>query len=449
MPSNPLPKIRLQFSLPLLCGAFAVVAVWGGFLLSDASGAAGLDPFKYRLLWTALAVLGGVAAGLALVRFLARPVERFVSRAKRLPVLHRDHAFPSPAHATSARSPSAAAACGPPGHGTTLDLVFDQVLCLLEEADAEKRLAVLAGTSGMVRAARGLIRKFGPTDAPVLIWGEVGSGRERVARTIWEQSARYGAPFAAVAVSAVPPPLLEAELFGIAGRGGRPGRFAAADGGTVYLDEIAALPPAVQGGLRRLLLEGRAAPVGGTERPLDVRIVAASTHSPEELAASGSCRRDLLEALGVCRIEVVPLRRRREDIPELAAGILAERCGGRPLSPDAVGLLCGYDWPGNVGELRAVLERAAAEAGDGAIGPAHLPRHFAAVPSAPAAVDDGFPLDGGLDDYLARIERETIVRALRTTDGVQARAAELLGIKDRSLWHRVKKYGIDPLSVKK
>jgi DNA-binding NtrC family response regulator len=285
----------------------------------------------------------------------------------------------------------------------------------------------------------------------VLITGESGTGKEIVARAIHANSPRRGRPFVAVNCAAIPEALLESEFFGhIKGSftgalANRVGRFAQAEGGTLFLDEVGDMPLALQAKILRVLQERSYEPVGATTpRATDVRIIAATNRDLNARVAEGTFREDLYYRLAVFPIHLPPLRERAEDIPlfldrfvEQLAPTLGKR--GIRFSADAVARLAGYRWPGNIRELQNCVERSLISAHGAVIEADDLPSYISTAPAAPPATA-GFPTD--LDAEVAEYERRRIVEALRQAGGVQVRAAELLGINERSLWHRLKKFGI-------
>jgi transcriptional regulator with PAS, ATPase and Fis domain len=230
----------------------------------------------------------------------------------------------------------------------------------------------LAGESAAMTEVRQLIRRYGPSDSPVLILGESGTGKELVARSVHAVSRRGGSPFVAVNCGALPESLIETELFGsekgaFTDAVARPGCFERANGGTLFLDEIGELSAGAQTRLLRVLEQKELTRIGGTrEVPLDVRVVSATNRGLKEAAGKGGFRLDLYYRLSVLPITVPPLRERTEDIPILAALFLS-RAGGGALrfASDARDKLSAHPWPGNVRELRNVMERAmlAAESG--------------------------------------------------------------------------------------
>lgn len=284
----------------------------------------------------------------------------------------------------------------------------------------------------------------------VLLTGESGSGKEVVARAIHFNSPRQRKPFVAVNCAAIPEALLESEFFGhVKGSftgavSNRVGRFAQAEGGTLFLDEVGDMPLNLQAKILRVLQERQYEPVGATgSRTADVRIIAATNRDLTAMVAENKFREDLYYRLAVFPIALPPLRERAEDIPlflDLFADDLAPTLGKRDIrfSPDAVRVLTAYRWPGNIRELQNCVERSLISARSPVISAADLPAYIAEKPGNGTAQD--FPIQ--LDDVAAAFERGLIVEALKRAEGVQVRAAELLGINERSLWHRLKKYEI-------
>ncbi len=232
-------------------------------------------------------------------------------------------------------------------------------------------VAGLVGESKAMRAVKDLIRRYGPSDSPVLIQGESGTGKELVARSLHAHSRRSRAPCVAVNCGALPDSLLETELFG-SERGAftdavsRAGSFEQADGGTLFLDEVGELSPKAQARLLRVLEQKELMRVGGTRRvPADVRVVSATNRDLKTEVGAGGFREDLFYRLGVLPVRLPPLRERPEDIPLIAVHILASLSPRAPgLAEDARDILMGYPWPGNVRELRSVLERSLLTAGE-------------------------------------------------------------------------------------
>lgn len=331
----------------------------------------------------------------------------------------------------------------------------------------------LMGQSDAIQALRAQIVRLARSMAPVAISGESGSGKELAARDIHAQSARNDKPFIAVNCGAIPEALMEAEFFGYrkgaftGAADDRDGFFQAANGGTLLLDEVADLPLAMQVKLLRAIQERRVRKVGATqEEPVDVRIISATHQDLHECVGKGTFRQDLYYRLNVIELNLPPLRERLDDIGLLSKAILS-RLGASgqqaELTPEALQVLCGYRFPGNVRELENILERALAFANDGLIHVADLalkaPPQKAlasiAVPTQPdlsmnvaeLPITDKLPtasdLPASLPDHLDDIEREVIRRALAKTHFNRTQAAELLGISFRQLRYRMQRLDIN------
>jgi transcriptional regulator with GAF, ATPase, and Fis domain len=313
--------------------------------------------------------------------------------------------------------------------------------------------AIIGRAPVMLRMRR-IIQSFAASDAPVLVAGETGSGKDLVARAIHASSSRRDGPFVVVNCGALSETLLAAELFGVergaytGATASRPGLFLAAHGGTLFLDEIGDMPPAMQTALLRVLETSDIRPVGAVKsRKVDVRVVAASHRDLVDLVRQGAFRDDLRYRLEVVRIEVPALRDRLEDLPELCEHLLREvrrRYGlpNRRLSAEALRALALRRWPGNVRELRHVLASAALSATEPSILPADLPPERAASPGPPAtpgAAETPGPID--IDGHAVRVD--SIRRALKATAGHRAKAAQLLGISRSTFYRYLDVYAID------
>ena len=310
----------------------------------------------------------------------------------------------------------------------------------------------LVGASAAFRRVIELVTKVCDSRATVLLTGESGTGKELVARAIHFNSERRDKPFIAVNCAAIPEGLLESELFGhIKGAftgaiATRAGRFKLADGGTIFLDEIGDMPTSIQAKILRVLQERSFEALGSTRtEQVDVRVIAATHKDLRASAASGNFREDLYYRLNVFPIQLPPLRERREDIGPLAMHFLqklAHEMGKRIVgfTPQAMQAMAGYLWPGNIRELMNCVERAVIVTRGTTVDFSDLPAYLF-EPLKPAA-EPAFN-HGDLDTDLATFERERIVRALDDAKGIQIRAAELLGISERSLWYRLKKLKID------
>jgi two-component system response regulator AtoC len=320
------------------------------------------------------------------------------------------------------------------------------------ELERRYRFDQLIGTSAPFRQVIELITKVCESRATVLLSGESGTGKELVARAIHFNSPRQDQPFIAVNCAAIPEGLLESELFGHAkgaftgAASSRIGRFKAADGGTIFLDEIGDMPAATQAKILRVLQERIFEPVGSTRsEQVDVRIIAATHKDLRQLVAAGNFREDLYYRLNVFPIVIPSLRERSDDIPLIAAHFLdqlANETGKRIVNftPSAMAAMTAYAWPGNIRELMNCIERAVIVSRGSTIDVPELPPYLFDENEKPAQART-IPSD--LDTELTRIEREYILHALNQTGGIQIKAAELLGISERSLWYRLKKLKID------
>jgi DNA-binding NtrC family response regulator len=327
--------------------------------------------------------------------------------------------------------------------------------------DQGPRTRDILGSSPQVRDLLQLVRKVSDSQANVLILGESGTGKELLARALHEHSPRAGKAFVTVHCAALSPTLLESELFGhvkgafTGAHRDKVGRFESADGGTLFLDEIGDIALEVQTKLLRVLEARTFERVGSSQpQPVDVRVLAATHRSLEQLIREGRFREDLYYRLNVISIAVPPLRERREDVPELAQHFLrlyAQRCG-RPVTQiddDALAALKAYPWPGNVRQLENVVQRAVVVAEGATLTLRDLPPELldGLEDLAPPATEEepAAELSLGVQAERAerdRREREQLVRALAATDGNKAEAARVLGLARSTLISRLKKHGL-------
>ena len=314
------------------------------------------------------------------------------------------------------------------------------------------------------------IGRVAETDASVLIRGETGTGKELVARAIYQHSLRARAPLIVVNCVAIPETLLESELFGhekgafTGADRRRVGKFEQADGGTVFLDEVGDIPPSLQAKLLRVLQDRTFERVGGNETiSVDVRVLAATHRHLDADVRNGRFREDLYHRLCVFTIDLPPLRERREDVPRLAHYFLRTFAQDLavelpPLSKEAMDVLCSHSWPGNVRELQHCIQRALILAGGYPIQPEDMTRAIehassGAQPTTGAAVADRVRVlvqeylrtHGGeqvMNDVLDMVERLLIEEALRLTHGNQTHAARLLGMARPTLKAKIDKHGV-------
>jgi len=318
----------------------------------------------------------------------------------------------------------------------------------------------IIGQSPKMRAIFDLIQTVAPQTSRVLITGESGTGKELVARAIHENSARAQAPFITINCGAFPETLLESELFGYmkgsftGANDNRHGLFQAANGGTLFMDEIGNMSLTMQVRLYRVLQEGKVRPIGSTEESdVDVRIIAATNKNFEKEIAEGRFREDLYYRLSVIPIQLPSLRERKDDIPLLARHFLEKfrNIMEKPIegiSPEAVRKLESYDWPGNVRELENTMERAVALETTSEITLRVLPDRIAGYSSAISSQTDGTPQtlfpETGVDfeKEVASAERRYLVAALEAAKGIRTEAAGLLNISYRSFRHYAKKHNL-------
>jgi two-component system response regulator AtoC len=314
---------------------------------------------------------------------------------------------------------------------------------LLEQELIRKESSVeFVGKSRQLVEILALIRKIAPTDSPVFIQGESGTGKELVANIIWQHSRRREFPFTALNCATLSENLIESELFGHE-RGAftsayqtKHGIVEVADGGTLFLDEIGELPTGLQGKLLRFLDSGEFRRVGSNKTlKVDVRIIAATNKDMRQLVKTGSFREDLYYRLNVITISLPPLRERREDIPGLAAFFLKKYCKKLSkaidgFSREASEILSAYEWPGNVRELENVVERAVILC-DGSV----IEKGDLSMTAVPGTEKNSQP---SLDE----MEKDYILRVLGEAGGNQSKASQILGIDRKTLYLKLKRYGI-------
>jgi transcriptional regulator with GAF, ATPase, and Fis domain len=324
----------------------------------------------------------------------------------------------------------------------------------LSECDTDR----LVGSAPKMRDMLSQLRDLAAEDVTVLITGESGTGKEMFARAIHYSSRRADRPFVAVNCMALSHELIESELFGhekgaFSGAVNKKiGKFEQADGGTIFLDEIGEVSSEVQVKLLRVLQERRITPVGGTEEhELDIRLVTATNRDLRKAVNEGKFREDFYYRINVFQLELPPLRDRREDVPALVdhfIGVFNKRMGKQlaGVDPEAMGLLKGYDWPGNIRELRNVVERAFVVEKSRVITTKSLPYPIISAPPEPLPTSGIVPIEfpPNFDDAREVFEKHFIIQSLKRHRGNITVTSKETGLPRRTLYRRLEKYGIEP-----
>jgi transcriptional regulator with GAF, ATPase, and Fis domain len=434
-------NISLYVIIPVIFAGIAILSIIITYNTTTHYLSKAMDPLWPVFLWALLLIVFTLISGILIVKLLIDPVRRFVTKTKDLGVIK--------AAQTSSHASTASDDMG------KFTMVFDQVSELLGKVEARQLFPDIVGQSKVMRGVFNQIVKVAPKESTVLLAGETGTGKELIARSIHQHSKRRDNPFIAINCAAIPEGLLESELFGhekgaFTGANTRkPGKLELADGGTLFLDEIGDMPLETQAKVLRAIEENTIERVGAIRSiAVDVRFIAATNRNLEKMAEAGLFRQDLFYRLNVFSILLPPLRHRREDIPLLAEKFMHEMGKDLHISSESLQLLMTNEWPGNVRELKNALESAAVLA-DKMILPSNLPFSLKPNGSAESAAMISFETmpdvngDTDLDLRIKRFERKNIVDALRQSGGVQVKAAAILGIKERSLWHRIKKHQIN------
>ena len=436
-------NVRLVILIPIVFAGVALLAAIGSFHIARRSLGPGADADGPVLLWCVLVTGLGFLLGFIIMRALLKPVDKLVAETGQLEVV---------------KALAAPEAGRPERHDEMAQFAHavNQVTELLGQLEAERLFPAVIGHSRKLLSVLSLTRKIAASDASVLIVGESGTGKELIARGLHDHSPRCRQAFVAVNCAAIPAALLESELFGhekgafTGAQARRIGSFETAAGGTLFLDEIGDMPLQTQAKILRAIEQKEIQRVGSPATiQVDARIVAATNKDLPAMVSRGEFREDLFFRINVFYVALPSLRERREDVSLLAAHFLKGFGKALEVSPEALALLTAYPWPGNVRELRNAIETASVLA-ETVILPVHLPSSIARVVPVPAPADANPPGKAapGLNLRLEEIERAMVIEALSRAGGVQARAAELLGITQRSLWHRVAKLTIDVAAIK-
>ena len=432
--------ISLYVIVPVIFAGIAFLSALLTFLVTQHYHRLGQDGSLQVHLWALLFALVSFFCGLVVTRLLLMPVKRFMQRANDIPVISR------PEDEQYRRKQV--------DEIKHFKSVFERVEDVLTKLDARQLFPEIIGDSRVMRGLLRRIQMVAPTDSSVLIFGESGTGKELVASSIHRNSRRKQTPFIKLNCVAIPPDLLESELFGhekgafTGATARKPGKFELAHGGTIFLDEIGDMPIGLQAKILRVIQEKEFDRVGGTRTvQVDVRIICATNKDLSQMVKEGTFREDLYYRINVFALQLPTLRERKEDIPLLVDDFLARTTPDIGISSSALQMMIGYTWPGNVRELQNTVERAAVLSQGQKIAVAHLPESITQMFNHPLIeTEDEKPLS--IDDKLKEIEKGIIIDALKKTNGIQIRAAELMGINQRSLWHRIKKYQIDTTTFK-
>lgn len=320
--------------------------------------------------------------------------------------------------------------------------------CTSLEENCRERHTQMIGDSKAMQDTYNFIKQVAPTDSTVLILGESGTGKELVATSIHMHSSRADKPFVRINCAAIPEGLIESELFGhekgafTGAHARKPGKFELADGGTLLLDEIGELPLPLQAKLLRVLQENVYERVGGTGTiKVDIRLLCATAKDLDQEAKKGNFRQDLFYRLNVIPLVLPPLRERKEDIPSLTNHFLHEfsvkRGVAMEISSEAMQCLVNYDFPGNIRELKNIIERASVLAPEAVIQISDLPSDM-----SQSTTIHNSPSSYILSDAVAQTEKQLVLKALTQTGGKRTEAAELLGISRKNLWEKMKQHNI-------
>jgi transcriptional regulator with GAF, ATPase, and Fis domain len=433
-------QISLYILVPFISSGIALLWVLLTERVTQSIGTGSQSGWTF-FAWNTAVFVSTYILSLLITWVILEPVSKFIKKAESLPV------YP--------RLPADQEDSQPTDNIAHYSKVFDQITSILSKVEAKELFPGIIGQSALMRAIFTQILKVARTDSTVLISGESGTGKELVASSLYEHSFRRGKPFIKLNCVAIPEGLLESELFGhekgafTGATAQKIGKFELANEGTIFLDEIGDMPLATQAKLLRILQEKEFERVGGNQTiRVDVRFIAATNKNLMEMVRQGTFREDLYYRLNVFSVQLPPLRERKEDIPLLASQFL-ERVGNAvKLSAESLQVLTAYPWPGNVRELQNILERAAVLTDSGIIAPPHLAVQISgAVPTQMYQGPESTQVKS-IDERIDEVEKGLIIEALSRSGGVQVKAAEILGINQRSLWHRIKKLGIDVDSLK-
>lgn len=433
-------NISIYIIIPVIFAGIALLSTVVSYHITVYYLKKGMDPQWPVAFWGIVMMILTFICGLLITKIILYPLERFVINTEKLGLLKN----------ISKQEEKVI----PKDEMSRFNIVFEQVSELLSQVESRELFPQIVGQSKAMRGVFNRIMKVASTDSTVLLLGETGTGKELITKSIFKHSLRKKKPFVAINCAAIPASLLESELFGhekgafTGANAKKPGKFEIANGGTLFMDEIGDMPLETQTKILRVIQEGQIDRIGGVcPIKVNVRFIAATNKDISKMVDAGIFRQDLFFRLNVFTIHLPPLRERKEDIPLLVEQFLNQLEKNIDVSSETMQLLMAYDWPGNVRELQNAVETASAFAKD-VIKPVHLPSAITNKWGNTGKEKPEIPENQNLDHRLKEMERGMIIEALIRTRGVQAQAAKLLGIKERSLWHRVKKFGIDAASFK-
>jgi transcriptional regulator with GAF, ATPase, and Fis domain len=434
-------NISLYVIIPAIIAGISILATIASFNITTYYSKRGFDPTWPVAFWGTIMVIVTAIFSILIVKFIIDPMKRFAQNTENLGVLER----------MSKREINA----NKPDDMQRFSQLFDQVTDILGQVEARELFPNIVGQSKVMRGVLKQILQVAKTDATVLILGETGTGKELIAQSIHQNSKRKEKDFIALNCAAIPENLLESELFGhekgaFTGAYSRKlGKFEIAHNSTLFMDEIGDMPMETQTKVLRAIQESQFERVGSIKPiSVNIRFITATHQDLALLVDQGTFRQDLFYRLNVFAIRLPPLRERREDIPLLVDRFLDQYNQSLTISSEAMQLLTAYDWPGNVRELENAIEAASIIAED-VIQPNHLPSALTHVLGKSMVRNiDAISKTMNLDNRIQEIEKGMIMDALTKAGGIQKKAAFLLGIKERSLWHRIKKYDIDATAFK-
>jgi transcriptional regulator with GAF, ATPase, and Fis domain len=427
--------ISLYVLIPFIYTGISLIGVIVTYqLYNSKDNISKINTFDFIYVIAAIAIIT-LLISFVLLNLLFKPLIKFINKTQKMTIIAKKHTQKQENITSDINQ---------------INEIFDNVTNILSKVEAKELFPEIIGSSASMLNIFTQIMKVAATDSTVLISGESGTGKELIASSIYEHSLRKGKPFIKINCVAIPEGLLESELFGHE-KGSftgaieqKKGKFEIADKGTVFLDEIGDMPLNTQAKLLRVLQEKEFERVGSTKSiKVDIRLIAATNKNLPEMIKNGKFREDLYFRLNVFPINIPPLRDRREDIVLLSNYFLKSGLGNAILSNSALQKIFSYSWPGNVRELKNVLEQASILSEKSIIKTNHIPG-IMGNNLHESKLDD----DISIDDKLNLMEREIIIEALRKTGGIQVKAANILGINQRSLWHRIKKLKIDVDSIR-